>query len=397
MNLIWAFIIFAICIFGCSTSATKEADSFSLSKTQIVAMGETPYLFTDKNSTVYLSWTEPGDSVNSLWFAKLEKGQKWSVPRQIASGSDWFVNWADYPVFVTHQGQNMMAHFLAKSSSGTYSYDINLIHANDKGRSWSVPNVLHDDGKPAEHGFVSMVPYGENYFVSWLDGRNTMAKEGEEHGGAMTVRAAVINTEGDKLEEWELDNKVCDCCQTTSAITDNGPIVIYRDRSDEEIRDMSIVRLVDNRWTSPEKINADQWKIAGCPVNGPRVSATGNTVAVAWFTAADNQPAVKVKFSDDSGVTFGKVIRVSKDKSLGRVDIALIDKEKAIVSWLEGHVIKAAIVTKSGEITNRFDIASSSTSRSSGFPQLTKSGNKIIFAWTDDEEHAVKTAVLGLN
>lgn len=397
MKLLLLLVSSALFIFGCSNQESKEQVKPKLSEAQTVAQGATPYLFTDNNEQVYLSWTESSDGISSLWFSKLKADNTWDDPQQMAKGSDWFVNWADYPVLVTHKGQAMMAHFLAKSSSGTYSYDVNITHSNDSGKNWSDAQVLHDDQMPAEHGFVSMVPYGENYFVSWLDGRNTVAQEGEEHGGPMTVRAAVLNTRGEKLEEWELDHSVCDCCQTTSAITDNGPIVIYRDRSEEEIRDMSIVRWVDNRWTSPQKVNNDHWKIAGCPVNGPRVSAIGNKVAVAWFTAANDQPAVKVKFSDDGGATFGKAIKMDQGKPMGRVDIALIDNEQAIVSWLEGSVIKAALVNKSGEISSRFDIASSSTSRSSGFPQLTKSGNKIIFAWTDDEEQVVNTAILKLN
>ncbi len=63
----------------------------------------------------------------------------------------------------------------------------------------------------------------------------------------MTIRGAIIDKQGNKSGEWELDNRVCDCCQTSTAITANGPIVVYRDRSDEEIRDISIVRLINEQ------------------------------------------------------------------------------------------------------------------------------------------------------
>ena len=61
----------------------------------------------------------------------------------------------------------------------------------------------------------------------------------------MTLRAAFIDKKGNKINEWELDGRVCDCCQTTAAITNDGPVVVYRDRSDDEVRDMSIVRYVN--------------------------------------------------------------------------------------------------------------------------------------------------------
>jgi hypothetical protein len=41
-------------------------------------------------------------------------------------------------------------------------------------------------------------------------------------------------------------------------------------------------------------------------------------------------------------------------------------------------------------------IASSSDARSSGFPQMTKSGDKLILAWTDDKEKNIKTAQVSL-
>ena len=41
----------------------------------------------------------------------------------------------------------------------------------------------------------------------------------EGHHGAMSLRAAIIDGKGNKISEWELDNKTCDCCQTSAAIT----------------------------------------------------------------------------------------------------------------------------------------------------------------------------------
>ncbi|MBK7651802.1 MAG: hypothetical protein IPJ20_15225 [Flammeovirgaceae bacterium] len=92
--------------------------------------------------------------------------------------------------------------------------------------------------------------------------------------------------------------------QTTAAITSNGPVVVYRDRSDEEIRDMSIVRLINDEWTKPQAVHEDHWKIAGCPVNGPRISNYENTLAVTWFTAASDSAQVNVSFSSDGGTSF---------------------------------------------------------------------------------------------
>lgn len=312
------------------TTLTSPCDSLSAE----------PFLFTDKYGETFLSWVEKKDGHHAFKFSTYENGE-WSAPTLIASDTNWFVNWADYPMLSTDGSENYLAHVLSKSGTGTYAYDIKMFMSNDKGGSWNRSFILHDDGKQAEHGFVSMLPYGDNFFVSWLDGRNT-AMEGMEqmdhhegHHGAMSLRAAVIDQAGNKLEEWELDARVCDCCQTMAAITDNGPVVIYRDRSDEEIRDISIMRLVNGTWSDPHYINKDNWKIAGCPVNGPRSDADGNTLAIAWFSAPDGKSQVNVIFSEDAGETFAAPVRIDEGSPIGRVDIVLINKEKAVVSWME--------------------------------------------------------------
>jgi hypothetical protein len=216
----------------------------------------------------------------------------------------------------------------------------------------------------------------------------------EGHHGSMSLRAAIIDANGKKINEWELDNKTCDCCQTTAAITSNGPVVIYRDRSDEEIRDMSIVRLINGQWTAPKAIHNDNWKIAGCPVNGPRTDAKGNNLVAAWFSSATDTSHVNVIFSKDGGATFGNAIRIDEGGAIGRVDIVMLNDTSAMVSWMEGTMIKVAKVHADGTLEPSITIATSSESRSSGFPQMTKSGNQLIFAWTDDNEKNIKVATI---
>ncbi|NCU02783.1 MAG: exo-alpha-sialidase [Chitinophagaceae bacterium] len=327
-----------------------------------------PYLFTDAKGIAHLSWVEKKGKTSTLFFSSLQNEQ-WSTPVAVSSGNNWFVNWADYP-------------------------------STDNGKTWSNATILHDDGKKAEHGFVSIIPYNDQFMVSWLDGRKT-AMEGEHsghegHHGEMTLRAALLDKKGIKTKEWELDGRICDCCQTTIAVTTNGPVVVYRDRSDEEIRDMSIVRIVNGEWTQPKTIFADEWKIAGCPVNGPRADAIGNNLAIAWFSMKDKNAEVKVIFSADGGANFQQPVKIDEGKAIGRVDLVMLDERTAVVSWMEGATIKAVKVHADGKKDQPVVIAESSDTRSSGFPQMTKAGNKLIFAWTDSKAKSIKLAALQL-
>ena len=401
-------ILIALLLAGTTACSDKESNPIVRNlESPAGQQAAEPYLFTDPAGAVYLSWIENRSGQQSLQLSRWE-GEQWSAPVAVATGTEWFVNWADYPLVVTDGRGKFMAHVLEYSAPGTYTYDVKLTVSAD-GRNWSTPAVLHDDGKKAEHGFVSMAPLGENVLVSWLDGRNSAGdveatapgntlEETAGHGqeGAMTVRAALVSYQGDKLEEWALDERVCDCCQTSAAITDNGPVVVYRDRSEGEIRDIAIVRSVNNTWTEPKVVHKDNWEINGCPVNGPRSQAIGNTLAIAWFTAADNQPAVKVIFSDNGGKSFGKPVVVSGAEAIGRVDLVLLDTRSALVSWMEGGTIRVAKVHDDGSQEQALLIASSSSDRSSGFPQMTLSGNTVLFAWTDNQSKTIRTAKLEL-
>jgi hypothetical protein len=398
LNVILLIILFA----SCNNSKKKDNDVKALKQLGSPAdsVSAEPYLFTDKNGLVYLSWIEKTKEKSSLKFSVLNN-ERWSAPSTITSGNNWFVNWADYPMLAS-DGSNLIAHILQKSANSTYAYDVKFTTSADKGKSWSDLKILHDDGKNAEHGFVSLMPYQDQFFVSWLDGRNTVTEENNnadhhgEHHGAMSLRAAVVNKQGVKTSEWELDNRVCDCCQTSAALTANGPVVVYRDRSDEEIRDISIVRFMNGKWTAPKTIFPDQWKIEGCPVNGPRVAVEGNNLAIAWFSSPDKKAQVNIIFSGDGGANFNKPIRIDEQNAIGRVDVVMLDEKSAMVTWMEGAVIKAARVFKDGTKDASITIASSSEARSSGFPQMTRSGNNLFFAWADDKSKTIKTAMLSL-
>lgn len=399
MKRLLTLFILSFTVISCNdTGDEKKADLPARVKTVDSPVADScaePYLFTDKNGTVYLSWIEKRSKDASLKFSSFTDN-KWTEPVTVASGNNWFVNWADYPVIMSDGNRNFLAHFLEKSDTAKFTYDVRIVSSADSGKSWSQSKILHHDNVKAEHGFVSMTPYQDGFFISWLDGRKT-ATEGIEdhhdgHHGEMTLRGAVLDFSGNKTSEWELDGKVCDCCQTGTAVADNGPVVVYRDRSDEEVRDMSIVRFVNGQWTSPKTIYEDNWKIKACPVNGPRISSLGNNLAIAWFAMKEKNGEVKLVFSKDGGASFSKPVKIDEGNTIGRVGVVMLDSVTAMISWMEGSDIKAIKVHADGTKGKSIMIASSSDKRSSGFPQMTKSGNRIIFAWTDDKAKTIRLA-----
>jgi len=203
----------------------------------------------------------------------------------------------------------------------------------------------------------------------------------------MTVRTATIGADGLRAgADEEIDARVCDCCQTDAALTADGPVVVYRDRSQREVRDIALVRYSGGRWSEPVRVHDDGWEIDACPVNGPAIDARGRTVAVAWFTAPD-LPRVRLAFSQDAGRTFASPIDVARGDPAGRVDVVLLDDGRAVVSWLQlspaGAEIRAQPFDRDGVAGPDVVVASTSVQRASGFPQMVRAGDGLLFAWTD--------------
>ncbi|WP_462248727.1 hypothetical protein [Ekhidna sp.] len=351
-----------------------------------------PYLIKGNDDQLYLSWVEKIDSNQVLFKYAILNSANWSEPELIAQGTDWFVNWADYPMIAIDSAGNKLAHYLAKSSEGTYSYDINLVMKAKDSANWSTSIIPHDDGTPTEHGFVTMLPVNDGTFnVAWLDGRNTANNDHNHHGGsgAMSLRTALVDLRGNIMNESELDNRICDCCQTSGAMTKDGPIFVYRDRSVDEVRDMAFVSKTNEQWSTPKLISQDNWNITGCPVNGPRMASYENTVVVAWYTAALNRPKIKVAFK--SGSEFQEAMELDNTSPVGRTDIVMINEEKAIVSWLDGGdqpAIKYRSVTINGTMSPVYVVSEISIERGSGFPQMELHNGSLYFAWTEIGEQS---------
>ena len=215
----------------------------------------------------------------------------------------------------------------------------------------------------------------------------------------MTLRAGIFDSLGETLSEWEIDHRVCDCCQTSTAMTAKGPLVVYRDRSSDEIRDISMVRYSSGEWTKPRTIHDDKWQINGCPVNGPAVSAKDDQVAVAWFTAKEDTPKVQLALSSDSGDTFSEPIVIASPETNGRVDTAILKADAIAVSWIditEAHAkIMLSLFSSQGVLLHTSVVAKTSASRRSGFPIIESVGDSVFVTWTDvGETPQVKVARL---
>lgn len=340
---------------------------------------------------VLLSWIEKTGSRATLKFAA-RTSSGWTEARAVASGDDWFVNWADVPSVVRLADGSLAAHWLQKSGPDTYAYDVRLSYSKDEGKTWSPSFTPHHDGTRTEHGFASLFQMpGAGLGLVWLDGRAMKPGSHDNHGGgAMAVRFAAFDRAWKQTSETLVDPRVCECCPTAAAITADGPIAAFRNRSDDEIRDIYISRFENGSWSEPRPVHADGWKIPACPVNGPALSATGRNVAVAWFTVKDEQGRAFAAFSHDAGRTFGPPIRLDDSGSLGRVDVELLSGGSALATWIEfadqRAQFRTRIIQPSGTRSPAVTVAGLERSRASGYPRVARHGDELVFAWPESTD-----------
>ncbi|MCC7127070.1 MAG: exo-alpha-sialidase [Acidobacteria bacterium] len=380
-----------------------RAQSFAATATPIdtpTAAGSSAYaLAAGADGKAYLVWIEnAADKSHVLRFSRLD-GHTWSAPRDIARASNWFVNWADHPSLTALADGTLIAHWLVNTGrkQGAYGYGIHVARSSDQGATWT--KTFEDGMRNVTDyaGFLTFAPAGTGADAIYLtpvapdEANLTNEHAGHDEGAHIKTLAAVsFGADGTVSGQQVVDPDVCSCCMTDIAHTSLGPIAVYRDHLPGEIRDISIVRRVDGRWTAPQQVARDGWQIPGCPTNGPAVAARDRQVSVAWFTAANDTPRLKLARSSDAGATFTAPIVIDDGNPVGWPDVTVLENGDTLVSWLErrgegiGEVLVRRIAAGRTTPGRPIVVAQSVSGRATGVPHMVRVGDEVIVAWRKD-------------
>ena len=95
-----------------------------------------PFLAVDSQGGVLISWIDPlPKDQNSLRYARWT-GNGWSSLNTIASGKNWFINWADFPAIAALPDGSLLAHWLTHGP-GAVNYGYGLrVYAKLPGASY---------------------------------------------------------------------------------------------------------------------------------------------------------------------------------------------------------------------------------------------------------------------
>ena len=296
--------------------------------------GRLPRLTSERGGAV-LSWVTEEGNGNALYAARVG-GAGIKPAFRVTAGENWFLNRFDKPSVVALSDKHLAAHWLKRIGKRTYGYEygIRVKFSDNDGHSWGEAVIPHHDRKPVQHGFVKIRPTSSTSIqMIWLDGGQA-GLTAPMTSNPMALLSAHVDVNGQVVARSVLDGHVCSCCQPTLKTTDRGWLAAYRDRSPGEVRDITAIAGKRHEVHGQTRLD-DGWVIKGCPLNGPALSVNDSRAALAWFTAAGDQPQVRLAISQDGGRTFEAPMVVATGAPLGQVGAVLLEDGSALVSWLE--------------------------------------------------------------
>ena len=355
---------------------------------QTGATAAQPSVTVDPRDGFVITWQEGAGGESALRYALVGPEGRELRRGTVSKGRDRFINAADFPSLAVLDNGDWVTFWLQKTAASTYAYEIRTVRSRTSGQTWDEPVVIHRDGTPTEHGFVSMAPAGgDRARLVWLDGRRMAPKPEtkDEPDELMTLRTALLGRDGVPVEEQELDPLTCACCQTDMVRGSSATLALYRDRSPDEIRDIGAVAFKAKAAPELRMVHDDGWKMAGCPVNGPAISARKSRFIAVWPTMASGTMEVRSALGDADGfeapTTLGK-----GEGEMGRVDALALPNRTFLASRVTTREGTAALtlshVDREGKMVWHRVIATPV----SGYPRMAVFRNRVLVVYTEPLE-----------
>lgn len=381
-----------------------------------------PDLVRAPDGRILLSWINRREGRrNVLQFSSYTEADGWqSQPRTIAIGNSLSASGANAPHLLATRDGALWAQWLQSRPDGAgHDADVVLARSRDGGMTWAQMTRVNDDRALAEHGFAALWPTGDDSLgIAWLDGRavddaattehpesapavqanapDAHAMAGMAHGGEDAGKSTQLRVNGFDMNlrrgaDVVLDPHSCDCCQISAAMTPRGPLLAYRARSAENVRDIATLRFENGAWSAPKIVHADGWKIEACPVAGPALAAQGNTVIVVWYSERTDKPLLQLARSTDAGDSFSTPVELDAGAPvLGRAAVAF-DGQQVWVAWLRenGQGQTLMVARYSPDLQRRLqtiEVAKvGARGMASGYPKLLADDGMAWLVWTDSE------------
>lgn len=277
--------------------------------------------------------------------------------------------------------------------------EIRLARSVDGGKTFTPSTRISKGDAEGDRGWhaVTLDAKGAPHVV-WLDHRALAArpKSGahDHHAMDMSQFSGLYYASGSESAEREITKGVCYCCKTALIASPDGAIYsAWRHVYPGNIRDIAFTMSRDGgrSFTSPARVSADNWQLAGCPDDGPAMTlGRDGTIHLVWPTViGGDQPEGALFYSSSKdGRTFTTRHRVPTlgSPKPSHPQIVLAGKE-LIVAWDEvvGGVRQAAARTLHVDGAGRGtfgDVIRLGGNGSSSYPVLAATTRGVVAALT---------------
>jgi hypothetical protein len=274
---------------------------------------------------------------------------------------------------------------------------IKLSRSLDFGHSFEPPVAVDGNGLESHPFFnAALSPEGE-IAVVWLG----YDRPAESLAGTATLMLATSTDGGASFSApRRVAMNVCPCCRPALALGPQGRWhIAWRGVEAMQVRDIVAASSRDGgrSWSDPVSIGSDGWKIAGCPESGPSLALRNGRLYVAWYTAADDHPRIKVAHSTDAGVSFSEARVVSGDVFAPNHPSLALAGNRLLVSF-QGRDPDAGRGWSAGATfvsdldgSDRQPLMAPRGPGSATYPTISSIGpRELIVAWTDIGEDGVR-------
>ena len=284
--------------------------------------------------------------------------------------------------------------------------DIKVSRSTDGGRTFRPAETVSAPAAAGDRGWHAMtLDASGRVHVMWLDHRGMAAQKKGEHAhheaaamdGAAMARGSGLYYRPGSGDERELTTGVCYCCKVAITTARDGALFsAWRHVYPGNIRDIAFTVSRDGGRTfaAPARVSVDQWQLAGCPDDGPAMTADAKgTVHLVWPTVigGDTPEGAIFYASSAGGRTFSARQRVPTLGSARPMhpQVAVTGPGELVVAWDEviAGVRQAALrpftVDASGRATFGADHRLSAAGSPSSYPMVVTSAAGPLAVWVD--------------
>lgn len=295
-------------LFSCQNSTQslqkkkKEAPVF-ISNTEHSA--SSVYLTEDEQQVPLMNWVEVDSSDKiHFYFSKLDTTHHtFKAPVSIPIEQNAELHEEGMPKVAVKGDGTLFALYETSISVENSRWglgDVRYIQSFDQGETWTKPKSVDPEQYANElsSGFANLarLPDGEIGMV-WL------GSDPELKDGGRPVKFTKTIGQDSLAEIQTIEHKACECCRIGMASGENGEVgIAFRDILPGSIRDISVSFSADNGegFNAPISFSGDEWKLKGCPHNGPGISFLEGDWHISWFTDGKNHKGVNYAALNDS-------------------------------------------------------------------------------------------------